>query len=226
MATPAHGLGVRTTLGDFLHFQTDNSDIPDNDCAQVELDADQNPVLGLAGAGLARYDGSGWEAWNSGNSGLPDDHIRALAIDADGGIWLGTENAGLVRFGPADTASGWNAGPQVESLDMYPNPASDRIFVSPIPGSYGLLEMFDPSGRLCMSLELAAGSQPVVVSLPDLPSGLYQIRLIAVSSPKGLPLNSPLSNDPFSNDPGAGSSRSRASRGLEPIRRSSLLLMR
>lgn len=92
--TPNH---VNAQSNDWINFIFGKSGIPDNDINDIVFDNIGNKWLATFG-GLAKFDGSNWEVYNSTNSELPEDDIRALAIDSSGRVWIGARRKGLSSY--------------------------------------------------------------------------------------------------------------------------------
>ena len=45
-----------------------------------------------------KFDGLGWEIFNTSNSGLPNDSIEEITFDRNGILWIATKKSGLVKF--------------------------------------------------------------------------------------------------------------------------------
>jgi hypothetical protein len=97
------------------------------------------------------------------------------------GSWLPSEAPGTVLFRPFmyDPLTGDDKGPEnvPGTLRLYPNPASDRIWIELPPGAElkpVRLSVFDSSGRQIQSLILRSGSLDVSSFEP----GLYFVRAL------------------------------------------------
>ena len=49
-------------------------------------------------AGLAKFDDTNWDVYNTSNSGLSDNVVLSIAIDGSGNKWIGTYDGGLAKF--------------------------------------------------------------------------------------------------------------------------------
>ncbi|MCK5134358.1 MAG: T9SS type A sorting domain-containing protein [Bacteroidales bacterium] len=94
------------------------------------------------------------------------------------GIWQPSEAPGVILFRPFlyDETTGENQTPNTEnSLHIYPNPASDRIFFTlpEVENPTGIqVELFDASGRLANRSVIHSGS----MDISSFPAGIYYIR--------------------------------------------------
>ncbi len=68
----------------------------------------QGRLLVRTAAGLARWDGHGWEEFSAGN-GLPDTVIGTTHVDAEGSVWLNPIGYGLWRWEGYDNVESWTA---------------------------------------------------------------------------------------------------------------------
>ena len=50
-------------------------------------------------AGASKFDGIGWNTYNTSNSGLADDHVYTVAVDPSGNKWFGTDSGASVHDG-------------------------------------------------------------------------------------------------------------------------------
>lgn len=66
-------------------------------------------------------------------------------------------------------------GQEAESLDVFPNPAADLMMITIPPGGNGLLEMYDPAGR--MVHEQTCTGTLCGIDVSHLPAGLYYLHL-------------------------------------------------
>jgi hypothetical protein len=94
-----------------------------------------------------------------------------------GGGWLVSDAPGVILFRPFlyDESAGNRPPSYSRSLHIYPNPASDRIFIkSPEPfiGSEILLEIYDMAGRLIESTSTRNGCYDI----SSITNGIYYVR--------------------------------------------------
>lgn|GEM_PF-480250 len=65
-------------------------------------------VLTRTDLGLARWDGSHWELYDTSN-GLPAVGVSALLADQDGTVWIGTYGRGVLHWSGGDAVENWTA---------------------------------------------------------------------------------------------------------------------
>jgi hypothetical protein len=82
-----HSTGLFSFNGD--GWQEQNVDLLS--LQSMTIDSENRVWVGSFSDGVAVYDGSNWETYNTENSDLSSDQIRALAADAQGRVWVGTE---------------------------------------------------------------------------------------------------------------------------------------
>jgi len=102
------------------------------------------------------------------------------------GSWISSEAPGMVLFRPflyePSTGIDRAAASDLSPLNLYPNPASDRIWIQVPSGSEGLdipLYIYDTSGRQLYHTVLRSNSLDVSEYAP----GLYYIRAIIAGEP-------------------------------------------
>lgn len=96
----------------------------------------------------------------------------------EGGTWFDwTVSNGVLNEaeGEAPDCPGWtNVEERVlTNLNLYPNPASETIFVASAPGE--LISLFDLNGRMLM--QTTATSSSTNIALSELASGLYLVQV-------------------------------------------------
>ncbi len=112
-------------------INTANSGIPGNDINAVLIDRAGNLWVGTDTKGLAKYDGSAWQVFDSTSAGLGLLHtnrILSLMDGNDGYIWIGTDS-GLVRY---DGVSWYTttAIPKYAIVDMALDSTGNRVVVA------------------------------------------------------------------------------------------------
>ena len=78
-------------------FDGSNSPLPDNAVWDIAAGPDGTIWMGTDW-GLASYDGSNWQVYQTTNSGLPNDAIKSLFVEDTNRVWVGTSIGGLALF--------------------------------------------------------------------------------------------------------------------------------
>jgi hypothetical protein len=60
--------------------------------------------------------------------------------------------------------------------DLYPNPAVDRITITPLSVDVEAFEIYDLSGRLILTTNYSGQSNQVDLNIGDLKAGVYFVR--------------------------------------------------
>jgi signal transduction histidine kinase/ligand-binding sensor domain-containing protein len=122
--------------------------LPTNPTCCILQDREGTVWVGLAGAGLARWQGyDEWQSWTR-SEGLAGSNAQAIHQDRSGTIWIGTES-GLQRFGAdGKLARGWSAqdgmgGNKIRAIASSPDGA---IWVGSAPG--GISRLDPASGKI------------------------------------------------------------------------------
>ena len=58
-------------------YNTNNSDLPDDNIISIEIDNSGNKWVGTK-YGLVKFDDSVWTVYSKSNSGMPDDYVNSL----------------------------------------------------------------------------------------------------------------------------------------------------
>ena len=96
--TVTPGLDPQKPISQYVH-----------DAWQIDQGLPQNSVMAMAQtrdgylwvgteAGVARFDGIAFTAYNSTNSGLTDNYVNSLMADGEDNLWAGTWVGGVARF--------------------------------------------------------------------------------------------------------------------------------
>jgi ligand-binding sensor domain-containing protein len=122
--------------------------------------------------GVSVYDGNAWTQFET-SDGLAGPNVQALAIDASGDVWVAT-STGLTRI--SDIEIGVEERAALPSIAVYPNPASDALWVvHEAPGTVSY-EVVSANGGIVRQGNLATGRAAVDVS--GLAPGLYTLRAV------------------------------------------------
>ncbi|MGB0369279.1 MAG: T9SS type A sorting domain-containing protein, partial [Flavobacteriales bacterium] len=127
--------------------------------------------------GVSAYNGTDWVQFEPAD-GLVGPVVRQLAIDSQDNVWVAT-STGVSKISDVDLGGGNSIfNPEVSSLNVYPNPASDQIAIElPSNNEINSVEFFDASLRLVKSENINQASGTVQVSVSDLKTGLYVARI-------------------------------------------------
>jgi subtilisin family serine protease len=120
----------------------------------------------------------------SHNSSLTPTQVRGIltstCVNIDG---LNPNYAGKLGAGRIDAAAALNAtttGRQLRAADMalnlYPNPATESLYLSAPRPLQGSLTVLSPEGRQVLQTELEG--QQTRLSVAQLPAGIYFLRLL------------------------------------------------
>lgn len=83
-----------------------------------------------------------------------------------------------LRFIWVNTAVGVEENIQSIPFSLYPNPASDAVFVqTPAVIENGIIEIFDLGGRVCLTQQISPGTTLLSMNIETLPTGTYHIRI-------------------------------------------------
>ncbi|HXI44561.1 MAG TPA: two-component regulator propeller domain-containing protein [Bryobacteraceae bacterium] len=122
--------------------------LPTNPACCLLQDREGSVWVGLAGAGLARWQGyDEWQSWTR-SEGLAGSNAQAIHQDRSGTLWVGTEN-GLQRFGADGKLSRvWSAqnGLAGSKVRAIASSADGAIWIGGAPGGISRLEPV--SGRI------------------------------------------------------------------------------
>ena len=127
--------------------------------------------------GITAYNGSEWTQFDV-SDGLIGPVVRQLAVDGQDNIWVAT-STGISKISDVDLGGGNGIfNPQVNKLDVYPNPATDQITIElPTGNNVAEFEIFDASLRSVRSKSIDRASGTVQVSVADLKTGIYMARV-------------------------------------------------
>lgn len=88
---------IKVVIQNWAIFNTDNSDIQDNEIRSLAVDNQNNLWVGTFNKGIARFNGYEWIEYDTSNSELSDNSIWCISVDDNNNIWIGTAN-GLTKF--------------------------------------------------------------------------------------------------------------------------------
>ena len=137
---------------------------------------------------MCHYGASAMEVFDSTNSPLPNNDIRMIFIDRHDNKWIATKRglavyrAGGVLLSVPDTAA--SIPESFELFQNYPNPFTTGTSIAFSLPSAALvrLEIHDALGRVLEvpleAQEYGPGRHSIRWSAGDLPSGVYEYRLV------------------------------------------------
>jgi hypothetical protein len=87
-----------------------------------------------------------------------------------------------LRFIWVNTAVGVEENTRALLFSVYPNPAGEVVFVQmPAVNENGFVEIFDISGRLCLTQQIVPGTTLLSLNIETLPAGTYIMRVTTTS---------------------------------------------
>lgn len=127
--------------------------------------------------GVSAYNGTDWVQFEPAD-GLVGPVVRELAIDSQDNIWVAT-STGISKISDVDLGGGNSIfNPEVTSLNVYPNPASDQIAIElPANNEIDMIEFYDASLRLVKSENINQSTGTIQITVSDLKTGLYVARI-------------------------------------------------
>ncbi|HEX5003579.1 MAG TPA: two-component regulator propeller domain-containing protein [Bacteroidia bacterium] len=172
IATPASGLAAYVGTQLFLTLNPASSAISSASLTCIDYAGNDVNWIGSLDSGLIKKSGLNFTAFTTLNSGIPDNVVQCVVVDSNNVVWVGTQQGGLARFNES-LLSGINATAIIEKTVVYPNPATDRIYVqhhSPVISA--LITALDGTKR-CTTQINADGS----IDVSNLSSGIYLLEL-------------------------------------------------
>ncbi|MES2593011.1 MAG: T9SS type A sorting domain-containing protein [Bacteroidota bacterium] len=135
--------------------------------------------------GVFCLDNGTWITYNETNSGFPDDicyTVMNIHVDAFNNVWMAHSSKGIVVYNEAGNV-GIDEGtrPKLE-LNMFPNPANDKIAFHKKTSEITKLEVFDYTGKLVKAAFNYKNENEVEMDISALSSGIYICKLISGSS--------------------------------------------
>lgn len=163
------GIGFMTYASGYLYA----TGIGKHIIYQVSLDGDVIEYAGTGNAGSA--DGPAYEAEFNRPNGI----VSNIAQDT---LYISDMTFKSIRIISQMTTSVTEMDPDVQILDVYPNPAGDlvNIHFELLKNSIISLSVLGMDGKVLEEVllgEKASGESSVQLKLPDLPAGVYVIRI-------------------------------------------------
>jgi len=160
-------------------FKRPNVSFSGTDCI-IKIEFDKNGELWLiVGSGISHFNGTSWTHYTRQNSILPSMDIKCISFDKFNNAWIGT-NSGLLIInengieGYADIKENIHT-----SFLLYPNPATDQLFISSETGLNASLEIFNPLGERVLLQSISGNSASINIS--SLKAGVYFVSLCSES---------------------------------------------
>lgn len=127
--------------------------------------------------GVSAYNGTDWVQFEPAD-GLVGPVVRALAVDSQDNVWVAT-STGISKISDVDLGGGNSIfNPDVSTLSVYPNPATNQITVElPHNNDVDQIEFFDASLRLVKTENINQASGTIKISVSDLKTGVYITRI-------------------------------------------------
>ncbi|MDD2229572.1 MAG: two-component regulator propeller domain-containing protein [Candidatus Cloacimonetes bacterium] len=172
-----NNLWIATSENGLLHyngvlwsfFNQTNSNIPNNNIRDLELDGYGNKWMGTH-SGLCKFDGATWTIWNTQNSAIPANYVWHLEIDSSNNVWIITSssqegymaNLKLSRF----DGTSWTHWSNTNS-PLPIRPVSDMLIDSNdnvwITAERSGVMIFNPNGIVANSEELAPAASELIL---------------------------------------------------------------
>ena len=129
--------------------------------------------------GISAYNGTEWTQFEP-SDGLIGPVVRQLVVDSQDNIWIAT-STGVSKLSDVDLGGGSGTGifnPEVSTLNVYPNPANDLLNIElSVKNETNQIEVFDAAMRSVMTENINQRTGIVQVSVADLKSGFYLVRI-------------------------------------------------
>ena len=157
-----------------------------NPVEDIKIDSEGNVWAGVyvdylvTEGGVSAYNGTEWTQFDV-SDGLVGPVVRQLAIDSQDNVWVAT-STGISKISDVDLGGGSGTGilngGEINTLSLYPNPATDQVSIElPTGSEIGSIEFLDASLRLVKSESINQSSGTVLVSVSDLKTGAYVARI-------------------------------------------------
>lgn len=118
--------------------------------------------------GVSVYDGNTWHSYSIAD-GLADKQVIRLAIDKNNDVWIAT-GIGVSKF---INTIGINTNPEETNFYVYPNPATDDIYISH-SNSKIVVNIYDVTANLIKSITLEPNENEVKID--DIDPGVYILK--------------------------------------------------
>ncbi len=160
-----------------------NSGIPNNVVKSITIDTNEVFWIGTEG-GLAKFDGTNWTVYNNVNSGLPYNNVVSIAIDENGSKWMATKGemgalgGGVAVFNEFGIPSSIKTNNNSEkNLKIYPNPASDYLYVESNTNlNIKYVEIINIKGS-CVKRQNLNNNNQSQINVKNLSPGIYLLKV-------------------------------------------------
>lgn len=137
------GVSVLSPRGDWTYYRAEDG-LGADWARDIVADKRGRIWVATGGGGVSRFDGTGWQTFNSANSNLHDDYVARLAVDSQDNVWvLSSEGVSVIHD---DGSTSYVGAPFSQSaggtLTIDPN---GHIWVA--SRDYGALSEYDPGKR-------------------------------------------------------------------------------
>ncbi|WP_298894329.1 T9SS type A sorting domain-containing protein [uncultured Psychroserpens sp.] len=140
-------------------------------------DNDDNGIYVGMNYGVYYLDDTTSNAWVPFNNGLPNVRVSELEINsADGKIYAGTYGRGLWRSDVFDATLSVSEF-DLESFNLYPNPAKNNITLSWDKSEPVSIRIYDALGKLMYFTKNKNISEPTSIDVSNYASGLYFVKI-------------------------------------------------
>jgi len=172
IATPASGLAAFVGSPLFLTLNPASSSITSASLTSINYANSGVSWIGSLDSGLIKKSGLNFTGYTTLNSGLPDNFVQCVVVDSNNIVWAGTQQGGLARFDESQL-SGLTQAPVFVKVNVYPNPASERIYIQGHTTiKNGRITSLDGTSHYTTSIE-SDGS----IDVRQLPAGVYLLEL-------------------------------------------------
>jgi ligand-binding sensor domain-containing protein len=140
----------------------------------IKIDVNNNVWVALftnynVDGGISVFNGNHWQSFSVAE-GLADKQVIRLAVDKSNDVWVATGN-GVSKL---TNTIGINTNTAQTSFSVYPNPATDAVYVS--HGNNAIqVEIYDVTGKLIKDVKLNANSNEIDVA--EINPGMYILQI-------------------------------------------------
>lgn len=135
--------------------------------------------------GVFCLDNGTWITYNETNSGFPQDicyTVMNIHVDAFNNVWMAHKSKGIVVYNEAGNVGIHENVLSKFELDMFPNPANDKITFHIKTSEISKLEVYDYTGKQVKVAFNSKNENETEIDISALSSGIYICKLISGSS--------------------------------------------